>query len=76
MYKILVADDEKDIVSLLKDYFEMNDYLVLTAYSGARRWKRQRRTRILSCWMSICRMATDFAYAGKSVIMCHARLCF
>ncbi len=35
MYKILVADDEKDIVSLLKDYFEMNDYLVLTAYSGA-----------------------------------------
>lgn len=35
MYKILVADDEKDVVSLLKDYFEMNDYLVLTAYSGA-----------------------------------------
>lgn len=34
MYKILVADDEKDVVSLLKDYFEMNDYLVLTAYSG------------------------------------------
>ena len=35
MYKILVADDEKDVVSLLKDYFEMNDYLVITAYSGA-----------------------------------------
>lgn len=34
MYKILVADDEKDVVSLLKDYFEMNDYLVITAYSG------------------------------------------
>ena len=35
MYKILVADDEKDVVSLLKDYFEINDYLVLTAYTGA-----------------------------------------
>ena len=35
MYKILIADDEKDVVSLLKDYFEINDYLVLTAYTGA-----------------------------------------
>ncbi len=35
MYKILAADDEKDVVSLLKDYFEMNDYLVITACSGA-----------------------------------------
>lgn len=34
MYRILVADDEKDVVSLLKDYFEINDYLVITAYSG------------------------------------------
>ncbi|MCH5271547.1 MAG: response regulator transcription factor [Lachnospiraceae bacterium] len=35
MYKILVADDEKDVVTLLQDYFEINDYLVLTAYTGA-----------------------------------------
>lgn len=35
MYKILVADDEKDVVSLLKDYFEINGYLVITAYTGA-----------------------------------------
>lgn len=35
MYKILVADDERDVVSLLKDYFEINDYLVITAYTGA-----------------------------------------
>jgi DNA-binding response OmpR family regulator len=34
MYKILVADDERAVVSLLKDYFEMNDYAVVTAYSG------------------------------------------
>lgn len=34
MYKILVVDDEKDVVCLLKDYFEMNNYTVITAYSG------------------------------------------
>jgi DNA-binding response OmpR family regulator len=34
MHKILVADDEADIVSMLKDYFEMTGYTVITAYSG------------------------------------------
>lgn len=34
MYSILVADDEKDVVSLLKDYFELNGYCVYTAYNG------------------------------------------
>ncbi len=34
MYKILIADDEKDVVSLLKDYFELNGYLAYTAYDG------------------------------------------
>ncbi len=34
MYKILVVDDEKDVVSLLKDYFEMNGYEICVAYSG------------------------------------------
>lgn len=32
MYKILVVDDEKDIVGMLKDYFEGQGYLVYTAY--------------------------------------------
>ncbi len=35
MYKILIADDEPDVVSLVKDYFELNGYLVLTAKNGA-----------------------------------------
>ena len=35
MYSILVADDEKDVVELLKDYFELEGYCVYTAYSGA-----------------------------------------
>ena len=34
MYKILVADDEPDVLSLLKDYFEMNGYEVITAKNG------------------------------------------
>lgn len=33
-YKILVVDDEADVRSLLKDYFELNNYLVFTAQSG------------------------------------------
>lgn len=32
--KILIVDDEPGVVSLLKDYFEMNDYLVITARNG------------------------------------------
>ena len=35
MYKILVADDERDVVSLLKDYLELSGYCVFTAYNGA-----------------------------------------
>lgn len=32
--KILIVDDEKDVISLLKDYFEMEGYLVYTARDG------------------------------------------
>lgn len=35
MKKILVADDEKDILNLLKEAFELEDYLVYTASNGA-----------------------------------------
>lgn len=34
MYKILIVDDEEDIVDMLKDYFELNDYYAFTAYDG------------------------------------------
>lgn len=33
-YKILVIDDEKDVVSLLKDFFEIQGYTVYTAFDG------------------------------------------
>ncbi|MBO5238435.1 MAG: response regulator transcription factor [Lachnospiraceae bacterium] len=32
--KILIVDDEADIVSMLKDYFEFNGYDTLTAFDG------------------------------------------
>ncbi|SDA28183.1 DNA-binding response regulator, OmpR family, contains REC and winged-helix (wHTH) domain [Ruminococcus sp. YE71] len=34
MYKILIADDEPDVVSLVQDYFELNGYHVMTASDG------------------------------------------
>lgn len=33
--KILVVDDEKGVVDMTKDYFELSGYQVMTAYSGA-----------------------------------------
>ena len=38
--KILVVDDEKDIVSMLRDYFEINGYDVMTALSGVEAIKK------------------------------------
>ncbi|MGO0862519.1 response regulator transcription factor, partial [Clostridioides difficile] len=32
--KILVVDDEEGIITLLRDYFEINDYKVYTAQNG------------------------------------------
>lgn len=35
MYRILIADDEPDIVAMLTDYFEMNGYEIITAFNGS-----------------------------------------
>lgn len=34
MHKILIVDDEEDIVDMLLDYFELNDYEVIVAHDG------------------------------------------
>ncbi len=34
MYRILIVDDEEDVVSLLKDYLELNQYETLSAGNG------------------------------------------
>lgn len=33
-YKILIVDDEKGIITMMKTYFEMSGYQVFTAYNG------------------------------------------
>ena len=38
--KLLVVDDEEDIVSMLRDYFEINGYDVMTALSGVEAIKK------------------------------------
>lgn len=53
MYKILVCDDERDIVSALRIYLTSDGYQVFEAYSGAQALEvLERRTSILCCWMS------------------------
>lgn len=34
MYRLLIVDDEPDVVSLIRDYFELNGYETMTAYNG------------------------------------------
>lgn len=43
MYKILIVDDEEDVVSLLKDYFQLNGYETITACNGAEAVSRLQR---------------------------------
>ena len=45
--KILIADDESDIVSMLGSFFESKGFRVLPAFNGA-------EARILFCLTSIC----------------------
>ena len=67
--KILIVDDEADIVSMLKDYFEFNGYDTLTALSGPEAIKKaEMQPDICPVWMgwrSVCRYG----------ILCHARFC-
>lgn len=44
MYSILVADDEKDVVGLLKDYLELKGYCVYTANNGKEAIEQASRT--------------------------------
>lgn len=38
--KILLVDDEKGVVTIMKNYFEMSGYQVITAYSGQEALKK------------------------------------
>lgn len=39
-HRILIADDEKDIRQLLRDYFEMQGFFVMTAGDGSEAIKK------------------------------------
>ena len=69
MYKILVADDEPDVLSLLKDYFEVNGYEVITAKNGREAVEKMKKNPdmiLLDVSMpdgdglSVCRQVRDY----------------
>lgn len=69
--KILVVDDEKDIRSMLKDYFELNGYEVWTAGSGSEALeKAQKQPDIILLdinmpdmdGLQVCRRIRDFVF--------------
>ena len=51
--KILIVDDETDIVSMLKDYFEYNGYDTMTAVNGLEAIEIQ-LLHICCLWFIIC----------------------
>ena len=50
--RILIVDDESDIVNLLKDHFEYSGYEVLIAECGEEAIKKSEQQRI--CGISFC----------------------
>ena len=40
MYKVLIADDNKQIVSILSEYCKKNNFTVSTVFDGERKLKK------------------------------------
>ena len=52
---ILVVDDDRKIVALVRAYLEREGYRVISAYDGREALQRARRTTPpSSCWTSCC----------------------
>ena len=45
MYRILICDDQPDIVNALKIYLQPEGYELFEAYNGNRRWSCAGKTR-------------------------------
>lgn len=69
MYKILIADDEEDVVSLLKDYLELNHYETISACNGIEAVEKSRLNPDLILLdinmpgmdgLSVCRQIRDY----------------
>lgn len=81
MYKILIVDDEEDVVSLLKDYLELNHYETISAYDGAEAVEKSRLNPDLILLdinmpgmdgLSVCRQIRD--YVDCPIIFLTARI--
>ena len=74
--KLLVADDEPDIVTMLKNYFELNGYDVLTAANGLEAVAQAEKQPDLILLTSTCQTLTAWRYACAYGISSAARFCF
>lgn len=81
MYKILIADDEEDVVSLLRDYLELNHYETISAYNGVEAVEKIRLNPDLILLdvnmpgmdgLSVCRQIRD--YVDCPIIFLTARI--
>ena len=81
MYKILIADDEEDVVSLLRDYLELNHYETISAYNGVEAIEKTRLNPDLILLdinmpgmdgLSVCRQIRD--YVDCPIIFLTARI--
>ena len=45
MYKILVCDDDREIVEAIEIYLSQEGYQILKAYDGSKHWRFWRRRR-------------------------------
>ncbi len=75
--KILIVDDEADIVSMLKDYFEFNGYDTITAVNGLEAiQKKLKSNQTLFCWILICQILTEWKYVCEYEILYPVLYCF
>lgn len=81
MYRILIADDEEDVVSLLRDYLELNHYETISAYNGVEAVEKVRLNPDLILLdinmpgmdgLSVCRQVRD--YVDCPIIFLTARI--
>lgn len=55
MTTVLIIDDNRKNVELLRDFIESWGYATLSAYQGRKRCRSRRKNAlILSCWTSCC----------------------
>ena len=53
-YKILIVDDDIELLKMLKNFFEIKRYSVITAENGLDALKKSNLFQILYYWISIC----------------------